>query len=155
MGFSVSASAAIILISFLVGLGTLYVAWENSYLEVQAAKEFWYSLRSSQLHFDVGNVSVSYVNATHVDVTFTYLGQTLEGKIDVLHNGIYVSSVDVSYLIPGASYTITVPGGDTSGSLNHLTLAFNNGCITIIAYHYNGTAYVVDSVSIQCPLGVS
>ncbi|AEC52096.1 putative flagella-related protein [Pyrococcus sp. NA2] len=155
MGFSVSASAAIIFISFLVSLGTIYIVWENSYSEVQAAREFWYSLRNSQLHFNVGNVTVSPYNTTHVYVNFTYLGQTLDGKIDVLHNGIYVSSVDVSYLIPGESYSIIVPGADTSGSLNHLTLAFDNGCITLVAYYYNGAAYTINSVSIQCPLEVS
>jgi len=156
MGFSVSVSAAIIFISFLIAATTLYTAWDNSHSNIQAAREEWYELRLSQVHFDVGDVSVIPLNSTDVNVTFKYLGQTIGGTVDVLHNGTYVSSVDLGYLIPNNIYTVTVIGGaDTSGAVNYVTLGFNNGCILLVEYHYNQTNYVVDGYSIQCPVEVS
>ncbi|ASJ17477.1 flagellar protein [Thermococcus chitonophagus] len=156
MGFSVSASAAIIFISFLIAVGTLYTAWDNSYNEVQAAREFWYSLKLSQLNFKIGEVSVYNISATDVDVKFQFLGQTIPGDVDVIYNGAYVASVDLGYLIPGNDYAVTIPNGaDTSGSLNYATLAFDNGCLLIITYYYNGSSYIVNSSSTQCPVEVN
>ncbi|RLF87556.1 flagellar protein [Thermococci archaeon] len=159
MGFSVSASAAIVFISFLIAVGTLYTAWDNTYSEVQAAREFWYSLKLSQLNFKIGDVSVSpSTNNSNVDLTFKFLGQTIPGRVDILHNGVYVDFTDLNYLIPGNDYTVTIPGGaDTSGSSNQVVLAFDNGCTLLVTYHYdtaNGV-YVVDSASTQCPVEVS
>lgn len=110
MGFSVSASTAIIFISFLIAASTLYTAWENSYSNVQAAREDWYELRLSQVHFDVGDVSITASGSSDVSVSFKYLGQTISGTVVVLHNGTYVSSVNLGYLIPNNYYTITVTG---------------------------------------------
>ncbi|ASI99660.1 flagellar protein [Thermococcus celer] len=157
MGFSVSASAAIIFISFLIAASTLYTAWDNSYSSVQAAREDWYSLRLSQLHFDVELLGFLY-NSTDVIITFEYLGQTISGNVVVLHNGTYVSSVDLGYLIPNNNYTITVKGGaDESGATNTLVLAFDNGCIWGMTYYYNSTnsVYDVTGISTQCPTEVS
>ncbi|WP_048058242.1 flagellar protein [Pyrococcus yayanosii] len=155
MGFSVSASAAIIFISFLLALGALYVAWENSYSEVVSAKDYWYSLRLSQINFKIGSISILPYNTTHVNLTFVFEGQTIPGNVDIIFNGIYSNSVDFNYLIPGDSYSLLFPGADTSGNLNHVSLAFANGCQLIITYHYNGTNYVIDSSSTQCVMEVS
>ena len=158
MGFSVSASAAIIFISFLVAASTLYTAWDNNYTDVQAAQEEWYNLRLSQVHFDVGNVTVAASGTSDVAVAFTYLGQTLNGNLAVLHNGVYVSSVNLGYLLPNSDYTVTVTNGaDTSGATNYATLVFDNGCILLVSYHYDSgsSSYVVDGYSTQCPTEVN
>ncbi|QDA31869.1 flagellar protein [Thermococcus indicus] len=158
MGFSVSASAAIIFISFLVAATTLYTAWDNSYANVQAAREDWYNLRLSQVHFDVGNVGVVASGTSDVTVTFTYMGQTITGNVVVLHNGSYASSADLGYLIPNDNYAVTVNGGaDTSGIANYAALGFDNGCILLVTYHYDTATgeYVTDAYSVQCPLEVS
>ncbi|CAI1493189.1 Putative archaeal flagellar protein F [Thermococcus nautili] len=158
MGFSVSASAAIIFISFLMVAGTLYTAWDNTYTNVQAAQEYWYEMRLSRLHFDVSDISVTASGTSDIDVTFKYRGQTLTGGIAILHNGDYVSSVDLGYLIPGKSYTVTVTNGaDTSGNTNYVLLGFDNGCTLLIEYYYDtGTStYKVGPYYIQCPTEVS
>ncbi len=143
----------------MIAASTLYTAWDNSYSSVQAAREDWYSLRLSQLHFDVELLGFLY-NSTDVIITFEYLGQTISGNVVVLHNGTYVSSVDLGYLIPNNNYTITVKGGgaDESGATNTLVLAFDNGCIWGgMTYYYNSTnsVYDVTGISTQCPTEVS
>jgi flagellar protein FlaF len=158
MGFSVSASAAIIFISFLIAASTLYTAWDSSYSNVRAAQDEWYELSLSRLHFNLNNVGVTASGTSDVNVTFRYLGQSISGGITILHNGGYVSTVDLGYLIPGNDYTVTVASGaDTSGNLNYVLLGFDNGCTLIVSYHYNTTNsnYVVDGYAIQCPTEVS
>ncbi|NJE47511.1 flagellar protein [Thermococcus sp. GR7] len=158
MGFSVSASTAIIFISFLIAASTLYTAWENSYSNVQAAREDWYELRLSQVHFDVGDVSITASGSSDVSVSFKYLGQTISGTVVVLHNGTYVSSVNLGYLIPNNYYTITVTGrADTSGAINYATFGFDNGCMLLVEYYYDSAklAYIVNGYSTQCPMEVS
>ncbi|WP_297469136.1 flagellar protein [Thermococcus sp.] len=158
MGFSVSASAVIIFISFLMAASTLYIAWDNAYTDVQAAQEYWYEMSLSRLHFNIDNVSVIASGTSDVNITFRYLGQSISGGITILHNGNYVSTVDLGYLIPDNNYTVTVTNGaDTSGSTNYVLLGFDNGCTLLVSYYYNTTSskYVVADYAIQCPMGVS
>ncbi|AFK22199.1 archaeal flagellar protein FlaF [Pyrococcus sp. ST04] len=139
---------------------TLYSAWDSSYSDVQDARDFWFSLRISQAHFNIGQVSISPVSGstTNITLTFQYLGQTLYGNIDIIHNGTYVSFLNLGWLVPNNNYTVTITNGaDTSGSLNNVVLAFANGCQLIVTYHYDTTneVYVVDGKSVQCPAEVS
>ncbi|ASJ02562.1 hypothetical protein A3L09_04465 [Thermococcus profundus] len=164
MGFSVSASAAIIFISFLVAAGTLYSAWDSSYSNVQAAREDWYSLRISQMYFNVNVVSLSrgdYDNdgsADDLEVVLGNNGTTVRALFDVIDDGIYIGNLDRGYLLPGGnlSYVVVNALVDTTNVHNE-TVSFPNGCIVWFAYQYSSTAPGVTLVSsaTYCPTEVS
>lgn len=165
MGFSVSASAAIIFISFLVAATTLYTAWDNSYTKVQAAREDWYSLYISRIHFDVKVVNLNRVDIDgdgydDLEINFTYEGNPMKGVIDVLLDGKYhhrATSSTLEYLLPGNTYVLYVQNGVPDTNQHRVVLAFKNGCELLIAYHYSTTQseVVLDSQAVICPVEVS
>ncbi|EEB74197.1 flagellin FlaF [Thermococcus sp. AM4] len=166
MGFSVSASAAIIFISFLIAATTLYTAWDNSYNNVQAAQEDWYNLRVSQVHFSINVIDLNRVDIDgdgydDLEIDFTYGGIPTKTVIDVLLDGVYhnrVTSSKLKYLIPGNSYAIYVQNGVPDTNSHRVILAFKNGCKLIIQYHYSTTQgdVVLDSQPVTtCPVEVS
>jgi len=177
MGFSVSASAAIIFISFLIAATTLYTAWDNSYSDVRAAQEDWYSLKLSQLNtlssLDIKKSSVrtgtndkgEYYNLTlaiksnGVTLYVPHWSGTYDGKLITLYsvdddNVGFIS--DYTYLLPGDSVQLNVtyiPRDETQHTLN---VVFGNGCWVRFNWYYNttdNTVYV--NTSRGCPTEVS
>jgi flagellar protein FlaF len=163
MGFSVSASAAIIFISFLIAASTLYTAWDNSYNNVQAAREDWYSLRESQLHF---NANVTYLERLDADgdgysddlqVNFTYLGTPLSGDMDGIVDGKYIGEINLGYFIPGSTYTYYITNAFPDTNPHYVYQAFDNGCILWFEYQYSssGTGVTLLAQGKYCPAEVS
>lgn len=173
MGFSVSASAAIIFISFLIAAGTIYTAWSNSYANVQAAREDWYALRLSQLNtlFSLNAGLSRFSNTTtYYNVTFAIRnnGVTLYAPHwSAVYDGSYVTLYNVSddnvgflgdytYVLPGSSVLINVTRIPLNSEVHNLTVVFGNGCWVRLTWYYSSaTKGVVANVSRGCPVGVS
>lgn len=163
MGFSVSASAAIIFISFLVAASTLYSAWDNSYSKVQAAREDWYSLRLSQLHFGVKVQSLARVdsdgdgNSDDLEVVLLNNGTTVRALIDVIDDGVYLGSLDEGYLLPGGNITYYVTNALVDTNTHTQLVVFPNGCSVWFKYQYQSTAPGVSLLAsaTYCPTEVS
>jgi len=172
MGFSVSASAAIIFISFLMVAGTLYTAWDNAYARVQAAQEDWYSLRLNQLN------TLSSLNAelSSLRNTTTYYNLTLaiqnngvttyvphwngvfDGRVVTLYN-ISDDNVgflsDYTYLLPGENALLNVTHIPLNENPHTLNVVFGNGCWIMFDWYYNTTTNTVHIViSRGCPTEV-
>lgn len=161
MGFSVSASAAILFTSILLMASTLYITWENTYYQIMDAKSYWYNLRESQLHF---NAKISSLSAVDVDndglddleVNFTYLGTPIDGTFDVIFDGGYNQTVNTyKYLIPNAGYSYTIINGVKDTNIHTVVQTFANGCVLKFKYQYNGTVVNLLSESVYCPTEVS
>ncbi|ALM75359.1 hypothetical protein [Thermococcus barophilus] len=151
MGFSVSASAAILFTSILLMASTLYITWENTYYQIMDARSYWYDLKESQLHFNAKVTSLAAVG-TDLEVNFTYLGPSIDGKFDVIFDGSYNQTVTTyRYLIPNVEYTYTIPGGTSDTNVHSVVQAFANGCVLKFQYQYNGTAVNLLSQSVYCP----
>jgi len=173
MGFSVSASAAIIFISFLMVAGTLYTAWDNAYANVRAAREYWYNLRMSQLStlsaVD-GRLSSFSNTTTYYNVTFAVEdgGVTLYAPHwSGVYDGRYVTVYDVgddgvgllssyTYVLPGDTVLLNVTKIPLDESVHNLTVVFGNGCWVRFSWYYNTTSKAVHvSHSTGCPAEVS
>ncbi|GAB6134691.1 flagella [Thermococcus henrietii] len=173
MGFSVSASAAIIFISFLMMAGTLYTAWDNAYANVQAAREYWYNLKLSQLNtlssLNAKNSSVS-TGTTYYNITLAirsngitlyvpHWSGTYDGKLVTLYN---VNDDNVGFL---SNYTYLLPGGEVLLNVTYIPLdsthhtlnvVFGNGCWVRFNWYYNTTTNsVYVTTSRGCPTEVS
>lgn len=170
MGFSVSASAAIIFISFLVAVSTLYTAWDNSYSSVQAAREDWYSLRESQLHFYPYVAALNLVdrdndgNNDDVQVVIVYRGTPIDNGIDIVVDGVYRTrlypayggTLVAEYLIPSGVYVwYFIDGADTAGESYQIYQTFANGCTLWFQYQFNGTDVNLLDQGTYCPTEVS
>ncbi|RLG44486.1 MAG: flagella, partial [Thermoproteota archaeon] len=131
MGFSVSASTAILFTSILLVLSNLYIAWENNYVQVKDAEGYWYDLRISRLSTRLNLTSYSYViDSNHYNLTLTIEnnGNTVNvGYWSGIYDGDYVTLSDVvddnvgfisslEYLLPGEdiSLNVTFIGLDSS-----------------------------------------
>ncbi|BAD84234.1 archaeal flagella-related protein F [Thermococcus kodakarensis KOD1] len=173
MGFSVSASAAIIFISFLIAASTLYTAWDNTYTTVQAAREDWYELKLSQLNTlvglnaSVGEYSVSITNGYYnVTLYIQNSGDTLYvSGWSAIYDGKYATIYDVSddnvglldyrpYLLPSESVPINVTNIKSDSTVHNLTVVFENGCWLRMSWHYTGSSVVLDGTSEGCPAEV-
>ena len=171
MGFSVSASAAIIFISFLMAASTLYIAWDNAYTDVQAAQEYWSSLRISQLNTLISlNSSIgTYKNtSTYYNVTFHIRdsGITMyvpdwsgvyDGKLVTLSN-VKDDNVgflkDYTYVIPGDVLYLNVTYIPLQNDTHNLTLVFGNGCWLRLSWQWNGNRVVLTGLDRGCPTEV-
>jgi flagellar protein FlaF len=174
MGFSVSASAAIIFISFLIAASTLYTAWDNSYSNVQAAREEWYNLRLSQLNTLVdlnATLGTFIVGSTTYNVTW-YLqdsGITMNVREwSSIYDGYYRTIYNVSddnvgflrdytYVLPGETVLLNVTNIPLDQTQHNLTVIFENGCWLGISWHYDSTDRTVhlDGLATSCPTEVS
>jgi len=174
MGFSVSASAAIIFISFLIAASTLYTAWDNSYNNVQAAREDWYNLRLSQLNTfldlnatlgsaAIGNTTYNvtwYIQDNGITMNANYWNSIYDGYYKTIYN---VSDDNVgflenyTYVLPGETVLLNVTNIPLDQTKHNLTVVFENGCWLRISWHYNSTDGVVyvDSRATGCPTEVS
>lgn len=174
MGFSVSASTAIIFISFLMAAATLYDAWDNSYSNVQAAREDWYELRLSRLSTSVGLNEGGWayvVNQTSGVYNVTFYIQNFGNTLYIPHwSGIYDGDYitlydatddnvgwvsDYTYLLPGEVAEITITDIPLNGTQHTLKLVFGNGCWLMLSWHDNGTDVLLDFESSGCPMEVS
>ncbi len=172
MGFSVSASAAIIFISFLIAASTLYTAWDNSYNNVQAAREDWYNLRLSQLNtlFDLnatlGNVTVGsttynitwYLRDSGITMDVRHWSSIYDGYYKTIYN---VSDDNVgflenyTYVLPGETLLLNVTNIPLTQTRHNLTVVFENGCWLHLSWHWNGSIILLDDDSRGCPTEVS
>lgn len=154
MGFSVSASAAIIFISFLIAASTLYTAWDNTYTAVQAAREDWYNLKLSWVHSRVEIVSIT---SDGVNVTVDYInnGTTLSARhLDIFRDGgVYSSTLDEDYLLPGGEVNGIVHS-DVSDGDHVFEYVFDNGCILRFNFTKSGTSVTLNSQQWYCPTEV-
>jgi len=169
MGFSVSASAAIIFISFLIAATTLYTAWDNSYSEVRAAQEDWYEKKLSQLNTLVNASIGAAIADNYYNVTFHIenLGMTQYlPHWSAIYDGSYVTIYNVSddnvgflsdytYLLPSQVVYLNVTNIPLNTTEHSLMVTFGNGCWLRLSWHYNGTDVVLDSESRGCPTEVS
>lgn len=172
MGFSVSASAAIIFISFLIAASTLYTAWDNTYTSVQAAREDWYELKLSQLSTNVdlnSSLGVWNDNGTAYNITLFIrnFGPTMyvphwsgvyDGKLVTLYN-VNDDNVgfleDYTYVLPGNDLRLNVTNIALDNTLHNLTLIFENGCWVTMRWYYNGTTVLIEDSEKGCPTEVS
>ncbi|WP_010477653.1 flagellin [Thermococcus zilligii] len=173
MGFSVSASAAIIFISFLIAASTLYTAWDSSYSDVQAAREDWYNLRLSQLNTLVGLDSSLGVyrhssGTDYYNVTFYIKNSGLTMHVpdwSGVYDGKYVTLKDVNddnvgfignytYVLPGETLLLNVTRIPLNQSQHTLTIVLENGCWLRLSWHWNGSTVLLDGQSKGCPAGV-
>ncbi|WP_297417057.1 flagella [Thermococcus sp.] len=174
MGFSVSASAAIIFISFLVAASTLYTAWDNSYTNVQAAREDWYNLKLSQLNTLVdlnGTLGAASIDDTdkvyNVTLYIEDYGSTMYVKgWSAVYDGYYRTIYNVSddnvgflknytYVLPGDTLLLNVTNIPLDSTHHNLTVIFDNGCWLRIGWYYNGSAVLITDRENGCPTEVS
>ncbi|ACS34041.1 hypothetical protein [Thermococcus gammatolerans] len=175
MGFSVSASAAIIFISFLIAAATLYTAWDNSYNNVQAAQEDWYNRRISQLNTlvslnaSLGSATIDNANG-YYNVTFHIQNSGVTQYLpywSVVYDGEYRTIYNVSddnigfisdytYLFPSQVAYLNVTRIPLNTEEHSLVITFGNGCWLRLIWHYNGTDVLLDATPQRgCPTEVS
>ncbi|NJE53913.1 flagella [Thermococcus sp. 21S9] len=173
MGFSVSASAAIIFISFLMVAGTLYTAWDNAYSNVQAAQEYWYNLRLNQLNTLSalnGGLSSFRNTSTYYNLTLAIDNQGVtmyaphwtgiyDGKYVTLYN-IKDDNVsfldDYTYVLPGQHVLLNVTYIPLNSDVHNLSVIFGDGCWIRFTWHYDSANHAVYvSESRGCPTEVS
>ncbi|MCD6188658.1 MAG: flagella [Thermococcus sp.] len=170
MGFSVSASTAILFTSILLVLSNLYIAWENSYVQVKDAEEYWYDLRISRLSTRLNLTSYSYaIGSNHYNLTLTIEnnGNTVNvGYWSGIYDGDYVTLSDVAdddvgflspleYLLPGESISLNITFIGLDNSQHTLWIFIGNGCGLGIKWHYNGSDVLIDTTSWTCPSEVT
>ncbi|MFB6070198.1 MAG: fla cluster protein FlaF [Halanaeroarchaeum sp.] len=128
MGFSVSASTAIVFIAAFVSVGIMYTAAFNGYERVEDATsvEMESSLARQNTAIDVTNVThdtsgtTDYVNVSVLNEGSTALSVT---DTDVLLNGTYVDTF--------ASRTVTTDGGTIEAGPNGTDLWLPNETLTV------------------------
>ncbi|AFN03123.1 flagella [Pyrococcus furiosus DSM 3638] len=171
MGFSVSASAAIIFISFLGAAITLYAAWDSAYADVKSAQEFWYDLKISQMSTDFtynetpGHV---YFSPTTYSITLVLIntGRTLYAPYwSGVYDGRYITLYNVSddnvgfsenytYILPGDYFQITIANIPRDTTTHNLTITVENGCWFRLSWYYDGTTVLVLPIQRGCPTEV-
>ncbi|MDK2869882.1 MAG: archaeal flagellar protein FlaF [Pyrococcus sp.] len=173
MGFSVSASAAIIFISFLGAAITLYAAWDSAYADVKSAQEFWYDLKVSQMSTDiVYNSTPWYVffSPTTYNLTLVLIntGRTLYAPYwSGVYDGNYITLYNVSddnvgfsenytYILPGDYFQINIVNIPLNTVTHNLTITLENGCWVRLSWYYDeqDRAVFVRPIQKGCPTEV-
>ncbi|RLF78144.1 hypothetical protein [Palaeococcus sp. (in: euryarchaeotes)] len=169
MGFSVSATFAILFTSALVAFGMLYTSFENTYISVLDASNYhdeaMVNLKNSRLSLNDYTYETNS-NVSVYDITFnlTNEGGTLSPD---LWNFIYdgnLNSVDVAvqnkeYVLPGEWITITVQNVPKTTDIHSLVTVVDNGCSLKIKWQWEwldpnqtqGEAVII-SDAWYCPL---
>lgn len=172
MGFSVSASAVILFTSILLVASNLYLAWENSYVQIKDAEEDWYDLKIFRMNTRLNLTSYSYVvGADHYNLTLTVenKGNTLNPNYWTgIYDGNYVALSNtataddnvellssVEYLLPSENIPIKVASIPLNTHQHTLWVFVENGCGLGVKWHYNGSIVIVDGTSWICPTEVS
>ncbi|WP_175059415.1 hypothetical protein [Thermococcus sp. 2319x1] len=149
MGFSVSASFAVILIASIVAFGTLYLSLENSYLSlansVEVYKESFIKRQTSRLSLYSHSYDDPDQNASMYSITFniTNNGSTLSPKYwnfirdGRLKNpdGSTLIVENKSYLLPGEHISVTATE-IKDNDVHSLVIATETGCSLKIEWRW-------------------
>ncbi|ASJ11161.1 hypothetical protein A3L12_07555 [Thermococcus sp. P6] len=162
MGFSVSASAAILFTSILLSLSVLYPAWYNAYSQVKDAEKYSHDLEISRISskLDLENyTSVVNPDSTY-NITFVIRndGLTLTPSYwTIVYDGAPRPALTPSqrYLLPGENITINVTGIPLNGEPHVIWIFTENGCGLRVEWYDNGTNAIVDATGWACPREVS
>ncbi|WP_052696218.1 hypothetical protein [Palaeococcus ferrophilus] len=153
MGFSVSASAAIIFISFLMAAATVYNAWDNVYAQIKDAESFENNLQLSWVHSRVEIVSITS-DGTDVTVDYINNGTTLSARyLNIFRDGVYSSTLDWDYFLPGEINGI-IHSSVSDGS-HVFEYVFDNGCVLRFNFTKSGTSVTLNNQQWYCPTEVS
>ncbi|EHR77506.1 flagella [Thermococcus litoralis DSM 5473] len=170
MGFSVSASTAILFTSILLIVSNLYLAWENSYVQVKDAERYWYDLKISRLSTKLNLASHSYaIGSDHYNLTLTIENNGNTVNVDYwsgIYDGNYVTLFNVAddnigflssseYLLPSESTSLNITFIPLTTSQHTLWIFVGNGCGLGVKWHYNGSAVLIDTTSWVCPSEVT
>ena len=92
MGFSVSASTAIIFAGLFLAVGILYPAVSNGFEQVQDAQ-----VERDQAQLDLRNTAIEIANTGNGDINVTNTGSTVlkVSEVDVIVDGQYQSREDL------------------------------------------------------------
>jgi len=119
MGFSVSASTAIIFAGLFLAVGILYPAVSNGFEQVQDAQ-----VDRDQAQLDMRNTAINITEANSGSVTVENTGTTSlrVSEVDLIVDGVYQTR-------PSGNGDYTVDNGDSDLWLpgEELTFTFNNG----------------------------
>ena len=140
MGFSVSASTAVIFAGLFLTLGMFYPAVANSYERVQAAdaNQADRALEQANTDIQLDGTTINNIPAgdNEVVVTLTNNGSTslTVSETDLLINGTYIQRSELSTEVDGdASTDLWLPGEtldityDTSGAVNRVRVVTEHG----------------------------
>ena len=135
MGFSVSASTAVIFAGLFLALGMFYPAVANSYERVQAA-----DANQADRALEQANTDIQLDDATdggnQLDVTLTNNGSTslTVSETDLRINGTYIQRSELNTKVDGDTTTdLWLPGEtlsithDTSGTVNRVRVVTEHG----------------------------
>ena len=105
MGFSVSASTAIVFAGMFLAVGILYPAASNGFEQVQDAQ-----VERDQSQLDLRNTQIEIQSASDSEITVTNNGTTslTVSEVDLIVDGVYQDR---------ESYTTTIGEDDTSTDL--------------------------------------
>ncbi|AIF69303.1 hypothetical protein PAP_04460 [Palaeococcus pacificus DY20341] len=162
MGFSVSASFAILMISTLIAVSILYTSFEETYLEVSSSKEAHDSLSVMKLNSRLDIANWSYLeNGSYYNV---YFNLTNEGSLlrpnywDVLYDGIinsnYISLESREYMLPGESIELNVTNIPKTTQIHSIVATTEYGCSLKIKWTWDNQTNQTKllSESWYCPL---
>ncbi len=139
MGFSVSASTAVIFAGLFLALGMFYPAVANSYERVQAAdaNQADRALEQANTDIQLDGTTINNIPAgSEVVVTLTNNGSTslTVSETDLLINGTYIQRSELSTEVDtDASTDLWLPGEtldityDTSGAVNRVRVVTEHG----------------------------
>jgi len=140
MGFSVSASTAVIFAGLFLALGMFYPAMANSYERVQAADANQADRALEQANTDIRLDDTTINNApsgdNQVDITLTNNGSTslTVSETDLLVNGTYIQRSELDTEVDGDSTTsLWLPGEtliityETSGTVDRVRVVTEHG----------------------------
>ena len=140
MGFSVSASTAVIFAGLFLALGMFYPAMANSYERVQAADANQADRALEQANTDIRLDDTTINNApsgdNQVDITLTNNGSTslTVSETDLLVNGTYIQRSELDTEVDGNSTTnLWLPGEtliityETSGTVDRVRVVTEHG----------------------------
>lgn len=140
MGFSVSASTAVIFAGLFLALGMFYPAVANSYERVQAAdaNQADRALEQANTDIQLDGTTINSIPAggSEVNVTLTNNGSTslTVSETDLLINGTYIQRSELNTKVDGDTTTdLWLPGEtldityDTSGAVNRVRVVTEHG----------------------------
>ena len=140
MGFSVSASTAVIFAGLFLALGMFYPAVANSYERVQAAdaNQADRALEQANTDIQLNGTTINNIPAggSEVNVTLTNNGSTslTVSETDLLINGTYIQRSELNTKVDGDTTTdLWLPGEtldityDTSGAVNRVRVVTEHG----------------------------
>jgi Putative archaeal flagellar protein F len=140
MGFSVSASTAVIFAGLFLALGMFYPAMANSYERVQAADANQADRALEQANTDIrlDDTTINNVPSgdNQVDITLTNNGSTslTVSETDLLVNGTYIQRSELDTEVDGNSTTnLWLPGEtliityETSGTVDRVRVVTEHG----------------------------